>query len=374
MVSDAVRCVEVAVRILRPILGSAILVAVVACWVMGRGKSPQQQAAVGVSGSALYDFGECRQGETLAHTFSLINESRATIEIGRLKTSCQCLIAGTRVGIQNRRLAPGEELEVPVRFQTRANQEALAGEVIIEYANLDGASQAGQTNFVKLEVRANIIPDFRISPRELDFGSISGIAVKEVRRTLRVEPVALLDLAIHEVSCSNPRLRARLLPRAADDSAYEIEVTLDVSDLNESRSVGGTLILATTSERLPKANVRVLGEYNAAAEAEPGMIVVGSNVSGEVVRELRVTTCQAGTIRAVRSTAEGRLSIEEHESGSVGREHLLRIHILPCKFEPLDCEVEVDVEIQTEDNTSVLRTLRVPVHRFLEKGSENAQE
>lgn len=265
-----------------PLLASLALLA----WT-GYGRSENAPRGLVVLGSEIHDFGECHQGAVLTHTFELANKAGTPIKIVGLETSCSCM-AAEDLGATT--IASGDSFALPIHFTTGAAQETTSGRIIVHYRKLSKSADSAQPHHVSLRVRADVIPDYRISPREIDFEVIDGLAVQHVSRTFRVVPEAAPDVEIREVSSASGSLSAEILPRTPNVPGVEIKVRLDCSRFTRSRPFNGSVVLSTDSERLPKAIVRVRAKYDALAEAEPDMIVIGSDEEGEIQRDIRVIT------------------------------------------------------------------------------------
>jgi hypothetical protein len=319
-----------------------------------------------VVGPEEHDFGKHYQDEVLTHDFPLVNKALTPVQIVEVSTSCGCLVAEN----VKESIGPGESVSLPIRFTTGAAQETASGNIRVAYREVDDSAASGQPKYVSLRVRADVIPDYHISPKALDFGIIDGLAVQQVSRIFRVAPEAMPDMEISEVHPSNAFLGAKILPKEADGSAFSIAVTLDASRFTHSESFSGSVVFSTNSKRVPKAIVYVRGKYNAPAQIEPNMLVIGSDERGEVERELRIKTTHPARIHSVRCAEDKRARIE-FDNRLVAQEHVLHMLIAACQEKPLDCEMQLQLELFTDGGRSTFRTLRVPVHRFSQKGVEN---
>ncbi len=63
-----------------------------------------------------FDFGEIIYNDIVSHTFIIKNNGNEVLEIKRVSTSCAC----TSAEIDKERLAPGEETELLVTYNTGA--------------------------------------------------------------------------------------------------------------------------------------------------------------------------------------------------------------------------------------------------------------
>ncbi len=67
------------------------------------------------SDSKLWDFGQVSQGEILEHTFVLKNDYTQDMHIKHVRATCGC----TTVALEKKIVAPGESVDIAVKFDTR---------------------------------------------------------------------------------------------------------------------------------------------------------------------------------------------------------------------------------------------------------------
>jgi hypothetical protein len=333
---------------------------------MGCAQREETSTGLVVLGPAEHDFGRHHQEEVLTHEFTLVNKLPTTVKIVEVKTSCGCLIPGKIADT----IAPGERVLLPVRFTTGAAQETASANVLVGYRRVNDTADSGEPQYVRLRVRADIIPDYRITPREIDLGVIDGLAVQQVSRIVRVIPEAAADVKILEVKSLSAFLQAEIVPQDTHGSAVQVKVSLDFSGFTESREINGSFVLSTDSKRVAKAIVYVRGKYKAPAQVVPNVIVIGSNEQGEVARELRVTTSQPARVHKAWCSGDKRSRVVIN-SELMATEHVLHLFIAPCQDKSFDGELHVQVQLFPDGRENSIRTLRVPVHRFSPKGVEN---
>ncbi len=80
-----------------------------------------------------WNFGKVKKDETLKHTFSLANDSNATLNIKNVQTSCGC----TAVEIKNKVLLPGETTELEVKVEVKGYAGEVKQYVFVYTDNLD---------------------------------------------------------------------------------------------------------------------------------------------------------------------------------------------------------------------------------------------
>ncbi|MCI0380544.1 MAG: DUF1573 domain-containing protein, partial [Gemmataceae bacterium] len=328
-----------------------------------------------VVGSEEHYFGECRQGDVLTHTFTLINDAETPVQIVQLATNCGCLRVDNARDLGVKTIAPGERVALSISFIVPGVQDTASGRAIVAYRPAGDSSKAGAPSYVKLLAQAHVLPDYRISPSELDFGFIDGLRVQQVSRTLRITPAAE-NVQVQKVSSPNDFLRAQIVPPKADDSGddpgIDVRVTVDVSRFAQSQSFNGSLIIATDSKRLSKALVAVRGKYAAAVEVEPSAIVLESDQVGEVSREVKVVSSHPSRIQAASCPVPERISVR-FDGARVDHTHAFIVAVKPAPDRWLDSYVDLKVEVFVDTGQSISRTVRVLISRFSKKGFDHGQ-
>jgi hypothetical protein len=334
---------------------------------LGCAESEQSSGRLVVSGKDLHDFGQSRQAEVLSHTFTLVNETENTVRIAELKTSCGCLVAGGDEGPDKFVIASGESVGLPVRLTTNAAQESVSGVIIVGYRHGDDVADTGPVDYVDMRVRAEVIPDYRIAPKEIDFGTVDGLTFQSMNRLVRVIPEADDDVQILDVFAPSELVSTRLLPKAKGEPGFDIAVDLDVSQLNNTGSVRTSIVITTNSERAPKSIVKLRADYQAPIEVTPDSVIIQSDVEGVVERTVHLkTTCSAriadircASSRGVRAIFDGQVTANEHT---------VQVEVAQLTGVALESELEFELELIAPTKKSVFYSVRVPVYRFLRKG------
>ena len=81
----------------------------------------------------VWDFGKVKKAETLKHTFTLPNDSRYTLKIKNVQTSCGC----TAADIKNKILRPGENIELEVKVKLAGYKGEVKQYVFVYTDSLD---------------------------------------------------------------------------------------------------------------------------------------------------------------------------------------------------------------------------------------------
>ncbi len=120
------------------------------------GSQPRIQAP-----APAYDFGTVLEGTPVKHEFTVKNVGQADLVIGQVQTSCGCTVAQS----EKKRLAPGEETQLPVTFDTR-HERGHASRRIDVYTN------DPQTPDLALEVQGVVRRESEATPGEVFFDAV----------------------------------------------------------------------------------------------------------------------------------------------------------------------------------------------------------
>jgi hypothetical protein len=107
--------------------------------------------------SQTFDFGKVRSGGTLVHTFSILNNSKDTLKIARIKPSCSCTVVGSFTDL----IKPGGSAAIPLQVRLPEDTtESFESHVVVEIDRLQP---------FELRLTADVVQQ---NPKALDFGSI----------------------------------------------------------------------------------------------------------------------------------------------------------------------------------------------------------
>jgi len=120
------------------------------------GPQPRIQAA-----NPAYDFGTVLEGTPVKHEFTVKNVGQAELVIGQVQSSCGCTVAQS----DKKRLAPGEQTQLPVTFDTR-HERGPATRRIDVYTN------DPQTPDLALSIHGTVRLESEAAPSELLFDSV----------------------------------------------------------------------------------------------------------------------------------------------------------------------------------------------------------
>ncbi|HEX4210574.1 MAG TPA: DUF1573 domain-containing protein, partial [Candidatus Binataceae bacterium] len=106
-----------------------------------------------------YNFGSVTNGVPVTHTFKIRNAGRGTLIIGGINTSCGCTAAKPTKST----LAPGEESDVQVTFDTRFDKGPATRTITV--LNNDPKDPQAQ-----LTIKGDVKVQVAASPAEVAFG------------------------------------------------------------------------------------------------------------------------------------------------------------------------------------------------------------
>lgn len=301
-----------------------------------------------------FDFGDVRQGRTLAHTFGLGNGSETAIEIVKAESSCSCT---TTEGLDGRSVGPGGRIDVPARLKTGTDDGPRSGTITLYYRA--AGHRDAPVGFVVARVVANVVPDYRVRPNLIDFGTIEDL--RPVIRTIRVRPVALADVGITRIESTHEAVSARRIATPEGERDLLVELTFSGRSLWASGPVTSVVQLQTTSPGAPIAEILVRARFRAPVEVEPAAVVVGSGTPGRVEREIRVSAAKPVRIAAMTCPDP---AVEPTSIGPPeGRAHRVR---LALRDRAIRSELRLTIEPATREGADEARTLTIPIHRLAE--------
>ncbi len=328
-------------------------------------ESKDSHTSLFVRGAQLHDFGKCRQDDVLTHEFVLVNSGPAPLKVTDIISSCGCVVSLKDKHSVAEAIAPGATVAIPVRFKVGGVQSTATARIDVRYQSVADKKEVlkqSETDQLSLLVSADVIPDYRITPRELNLGEIDGLVKDRANGTIRVTSEAI-DADIQGIHTSCEELRAKIISTANHGKEFEIAVELDASKFVQNRSFVGSLTLDTNSERLPRALIPIIAKFNSPIAIEPESVEIGSNERGEVRRKIIVTTSKPAQIR--NAQCESSALRVECDNSRISQKHTVWLEIKPCQSAPLDTKLTLELEIFSHQEKNGVRRATVPVYRFL---------
>jgi hypothetical protein len=217
-----------------------------------------------------YDFGTVLEGTPVKHEFTVKNTGKADLVIGHVQTSCGCTVAQS----DKSRLAPGEQTQLPVTFDTR-HERGHASRRIDVYTN------DPKTPDLPLEIQGVVRTESDATPNEVLFGAVRKGTEQNREVAIKYNGSAK-DFKIVKVSNSNPNITVTQEP------GLKLQVAL--RGTMPPGPFQDTVEVATTGRPL---EVTVYGRVVGDLVTEPAQVSFGILPHG------------AGAVRIVRLTNNG---------------------------------------------------------------------
>lgn len=321
--------------------------AVLACGILVRGwvRPPDEMFSRVALEPGITDLGTMPQGEKLTRRLTFTNGLPVPIQIVGIRSSCNCTTAGDWTG---RTVAADSRVELPITYDAGEHDGPRTSHFTVYYRDIGRQLSAWQT----VSFSANVATDYRVEPREVDFGTLD--ADRTATRSVVVRPVQLRDVTVTRVECEMRSVNGRI---AADGGNIRVDLTYQPEPSSPGGRVGGRVRLHTNSTHLPVADVFVSAEVTPIIDIEPRMIVVGAEAAGTVEHAIAVRwRGRPSRIKQV-SSAGGNLQCRTVEDSEGSR---VAVAVPPCPDgRCIDSEVRMVIEGGGGE-----RLVVVPVHRF----------
>ncbi|HEY0551723.1 MAG TPA: DUF1573 domain-containing protein [Verrucomicrobiae bacterium] len=286
----------------------------------------------------VWNLGTLQQAETLRCDFQLINRGTNDLRIVGIKSGCDCTVAEKDM----------TGLVVPARgqiiFPVKYSSGARDGEV---RPFMDILLEAkGNRYQARAELKGTIVADVAVHPIHVDFG-----VLRPGERTNRVVHIRLGTNGT-DVTLARPpdAFKVTLVtntPDGAGQRSADLMVRFEAPQSDATTIFGETILLRTTSPRVPQARFSVSASVVPTVEVRPTMLILRE---GDPSGESRIT------IRTVEPSRIARLNVvtdqgskevtalpPEKDSGwEEGLEHVRRVsNSLLVRARRLDFELEV---------------------------------
>lgn len=231
------------------------------------------------------------------HTFTLRNDTGATLQITRLQSSCGCTTAVLGSGKTEQALPPGKTLALKVRIDPAHLRPGSVDKFVWVFVR-EGVAPAAT-----IEMTGQAPALVRFSPAALDFGRVSYGQSKTFSLTAALDPRLAATGVIAQPVCSNPDVQVRLDPQQSPASASSGHFITRryLASLSPHACLGmliGTVSFMTqipanlpqperaerAADVLSAAIVPLAGEVQGDLEAEPKALAFGAIPAGRITR------------------------------------------------------------------------------------------
>lgn len=281
-------------------------------------------------------------------------------------TSCTCTLVPEAGQWSESRIPAHGAVRLPVRFRVPATEGNVRRDIVLLYRFVGKADPKRGEQTLRLQLAADVIPDYRISPKELDLGEIDLLHAAQSTGKVRIWPEGESRLTIQRVATTSEWIRADVCAPREGSGRYEIEVTVAPPSLAEGGLLTGDVLVYTDSRCAPRAHIPVRANFVVPAWAEPRAVVIGSDETGQVRRLLRVRSQKESRIRAVRVTQGG--IVPRYDGQRISKEHSIAIDVASTPS-GLEGQLVFDVEILFGPTERVVWPLSVPIHRLISEAT-----
>ena len=141
----------------------------------------------------VYNFGKRYKYENIKHVFVFQNRGTKELKIGKIESSCGCIIGETTVT----NVDPGMSGTIVVNYRTGPDTGTMTKSIRV-YSNDPDAP------VYTLQLSGEIIEDITIHPRQIKFGYVS--LGEKAHAEIEVQPRPGFDLEVKDVLSSNQSL------------------------------------------------------------------------------------------------------------------------------------------------------------------------
>lgn len=181
------------------------------------------------------DLGEIPQGSYDAD-FNLVNNADVPLKVLEIVKSCDC----ANIELSSNIVAPSQRVKLRVHWNLKGRRDQTESELAVMYLK-QGASDL---EFIRLLLRANVLPDYRYDPLQLVYSPD-----RPGRITVKFRPEHLSTIRLRAAHSTHPAFQTCLRQEAS-----EIEVSFD-PQLWSGGQNGMHLIVETDSPNEPTCRV-----------------------------------------------------------------------------------------------------------------------
>lgn len=275
------------------------------------------------SDQPVHDFGDIWTGPVLQHTFILKNEGNAPLDIGRVRPSCGCTVAGP----YPKSIAPGETGEFPFSVAS----EKLNGKfekAITIYSNDPVNPQ------YRIRLRGNVKRYVEVMPPNLHFGKVVGD--EPMQRVVKLTNNTETPLKV-ELTTPAPEGYEYNLETIKPGQEYDLKV--GINPPYQTGMFRRQVTLKTNVESQPTINIDVRGEVPERLEVNPPTLSVsaargmaGSTAEG-LTRIVRLSNYGDKPVKLLEATADDPAVEVAVLEQSEGKYYSVQVNF-PAGYEP----------------------------------------
>jgi hypothetical protein len=285
---------------------------------------PQPKAVVE---QPLYDFGSALEGHMMSYAFKIKNEGKGELVIRGTKTSCGCTVAAP----SKTHLAPGEEAEIKVGFDTRF-QKGHQVRTILAYTN------DPDNPTIAMTIQGNVKQQVSATPPQIDFGSIKQGTGATKQVTINDLVGGGKDFKVGPIDNSNKNLKVEQLPGSGTDLKVTLLPSMPTGPFDDT--------IRITTNRIP-TQIDVFGTVTGDLSLDPAQISFGIVKMGQdAIRILKLSNSSSRAVKVLGITSTDPAVSASAEPVAPGKEYKITVML---RRGAVEGQLRGDLAIQTDD-------------------------
>jgi len=261
----------------------------------------------------VFDFGSAINGVPVKHVFRVKNVGTGPLVIGAVQTSCGCTAAQPTKST----VAPGEESDIAVTFDTRADK-GPATRTITVFTNDPKHQQLSLTLKGDVKVQVEAVP----SP--VAFGNVKR-GTEQARDVTITDLTSANDFKIESISNSSKDIKVTARARADGKPGADLEITL-----LKSMPPGPFNDLVKVSTSRAPVEVAVFGTIVGDLTVNPPQVSFGIVPHhASVLRTIRLTNSADRTVNVVGVSSTNQSVTAAVEPVTAGRVYKITLQLRP---------------------------------------------
>ncbi|MCB0317664.1 MAG: DUF1573 domain-containing protein [Bdellovibrionales bacterium] len=218
----------------------------------------------------VFDFGTVTQGSKVEHSFNLVNEGNADLQIQRVIPSCGCTASTASKDV----LAPGEEGMIETSFDTTGFSGSKTKTVRVYTNDIDNP-------IIMLSLKGEIEPDVIVEPKRVFFGEvIKGLNPGGLQQeiTIKVKENSEVNLGDIKVYSKNVEIKELKSSNKEKKLLVSLKPDAPVGELRERA------VVSLTGARRQSVNIPIFASVKGNLRVDPRTLSFGIIEGDEMIK------------------------------------------------------------------------------------------
>lgn len=232
------------------------------------------------------ELSSVRQNETIPFKLRLRNLATKEVEVTQVVATCHCTrLTGIERGTV---IGPNGEADLSLEFETGKADGAVRSLVFVE------ARCGDEAVTTQLEVTGIVEPEYRLTPGFIDFGEVAS----DTAMPVRLDPIMDKDVSIVKAECFGADFMVDSFG-GHDRPVRDLVIRFRPVRTASPGSKTGSLVVHTSSPRMPKYEVALRAAFRPSFELEPPSVVISESETKQHLRlrstngtEFKVISCR----------------------------------------------------------------------------------